>query len=434
MRRTRTALICIGTLVTLVGCRNGGTDTTGPSAALLDPPPAIRAEGTTFTLVHETGLRLSYPVKDGAAETMFLWDGGWSVEETGERYDIGGPALEDPAACWHGEEHGTEELRCTENSLTRTAYQTGYANAAALLDAALTDLGRNSTVWGVYCHVGGYAAAAGAVLGGEDPRTLMREEQSFCDYSVLHGVGSAVVSLNLSDPTRALTEICTPDPASDIPEFSYGSQCWHGGGFGLARLHRLDDEAASRDCMAAPNPGYVANCIEGVFSFIRYHQGRATGWPVREVRPENCRDADENLRGNADYMTVCYRAAAEKHAAGTEAERRRALAALAAFCPQLTGEAELLGCWSGVGNAVSLSILNTPEDVTAAAEALTHCEAAGAHRVECEVRAMIGMVKNPQRIRGIEPEELIALAGEQDRSEVSERLLGWLDSIGGRSR
>ena len=125
---------------------------------------------------------------------------------------------------------------------------------------------------------------------------------------------------------------------------------------------------------------------------------------------------------------------AEKGSAAPETERRRNLELLAGACPQLRGDAELSGCWAGVGNAASLALIDSPGDTGLARELLTYCSAGGQHKVECEVRAMIGMVKNPQRTRGIEAEELILMSGEDTRVEVRERLLGWLDSIGGRSQ
>lgn len=412
-------------VVLLAGCAG-----TGETIRFDDPPPRIENSGGA--LRHETGLSLAYP-GDGAIEPMFLWDGAWT-DANGTTYQIGGAAPDHVGDCWTGEDYGTEQMRCTENTLTQKAYRDGYDAAAEDLERALDELGRNSTLWGVYCHVGGYAAAAGAVLGGEDPRTLMREKRSFCDYSVLHGVGSAVVSLNADDPASALTETCTPDPLSSIPEFSYGSQCWHGGGFGLARLHRLEEDIASRECTKAPNPGFVANCMEGVFSFLRYHAGRASAWNVAEPSIERCKNSEPDLLNNADYTTVCYRAVAEKGSAATETERRRNLELLAEACPQLRGDAELAGCWAGVGNAASLALIDSPGDTELARGLLAYCSAGGRHKVECEVRAMIGMVKNPQRTRGIEAEELISMAGEDTRVEVRERLLGWLDSIGGRSQ
>lgn len=396
-----------------------------------DDPPS-RLENTGGSLRHETGLETTYPAGE-PTEPMFLWDGQW-IDANGTIYEIGGNPKDHVGDCWESGKYGTAEMRCTENTLTRRAYRDGYDAAAEDLERALDTIGRNSTLWGVYCHVGGYAAAAGAVLGGEDPRTLMREKQSFCDYSVLHGVGSAVVSLNAADPAGALNLACAPDPASTIPEFSYGSQCWHGGGFGLARLYRLEEDTASRECIKAPNPGFVANCMEGVFSFLRYHSGRAAEWGVAEPSVERCMNADADLTMNADYTTVCYRAVAEKGAAAPESQRRSNLELLATTCPQLSGDAELVGCWSGVGNAVSLALLDTPEDTSLAKELLSYCAAGAAHKVECEVRAMIGMVKNPQRLRGIDAEDLILMAGDDTRDEVRERLLGWLDSIGGRSQ
>lgn len=413
-----------------------GAGTSEKTEALLDPPPVIETKNRNLELSHESGLRLSYPASNGEITPMFLWDGTWTTED-GRVIEIGGEEHRTPYECWGEppkENHGVAELRCTENTMTRIAYRDGYDEAARRLDDALTKLGRDSVLWGVYCHIGGYAAAAGAVLGGAEPRELMREKQSFCDYSVLHGVGSAVVSLHPEDPVKALTETCDPDPRSSIPEFSYGSQCWHGGGFGLARQNRLDEETASRYCMQAPHPGFVANCIEGVFSFVRYHIGRAENWPTKPINANRCRNTPKELLVNPDYMTVCYRAVAEKNSSATEEVRIESLRELAAFCPQLEGEAELSGCWAGVGNAASLSVLNNPGDTEAARRALESCSGGGAHKVECEIRAMIGMVKNPQRTRGIEAEELIALSSEENRTEISERLLGWLDSIGGRSQ
>jgi hypothetical protein len=433
-RSVRRAGVAVLFAVLATGCSSENA----PVRELADPPPSITSTEGTVELEHETGLRVTATVTDTRAELPFLWDGNWRDTTTGEELHIGGP--ETPLAdCWNtptdgdGTDAWTASVRCTQNRLSRVAYRDGYDAAATELQEALDTIGRESSNWGTYCHIGGYAAAAAAVLAGEDPRTLMRTKTSFCDYSVLHGAASATVSLYATDPVGALTATCTPDPASSIPEFSYGSQCWHGGGFGLARIHRFDVERAATACLGAPEPGWVSNCIEGVNAFVSVHQGRAVAWSLPRPDAGRCASASEALITSREYQTVCYRTVAETTRGADLDARRRTTDLLVETCRTVNTPAGRDGCWAGVGNALSLEMLDTPEDTSTAEVLLRRCEEASAAETECLTRAMIGMVRNDQRLVGIEETVLVDLVRPAKREELRVRLRAWLESIGGRS-
>lgn len=436
--RSAGRVITLGLLAVLAtGCGDGNTAV----RELLDPPPSLSITGDTTVLEHETGLRVTVTANGTQAELPFLWDGDWRDTTTGEVLRIGGP--ETPLAdCWgtaakgntsDGTDTWTTSVRCTQNRLSRVAYRDGYDAAAKELQTALDDIGRDSSNWGTYCHVGGYAAAAAAVLAGEDPRTLMRTKTSFCDYSVLHGAASATVSLNPTDPVAALTATCAPDPASSIPEFSYGSQCWHGGGFGLARIYRFDVERASTACLGAQEPGWVANCIEGVHAFVAVHRGRAAAWSLPRPDAGRCATTTTKLSMNREYQTVCYRTVAEATRGADITTRRRTTDLLVETCRTVQSPQGHDGCWAGVGNALSLEMLDTPEDTKTAELLLMRCEEADTAETECLTRAMIGMVRNDQRRIGIEETVLVSLVRPEKREELRTRLRAWLESIEGRS-
>jgi len=96
--------------------------------------------------------------------------------------------------------------RCTQSVVGEIAAAEGYDQAVALLDGARERLGEYEYLWTWYCGIAGDAAAAGAVLGGEDPRRLMREKSSLCDYSTLHGAGALALLLE-GRPTLTPAEL-----------------------------------------------------------------------------------------------------------------------------------------------------------------------------------------------------------------------------------
>lgn len=434
LRTTGGFLLALALLA--VGCSGTG-DSAGTATTLPDPPNSLPAAASPLVLEHETGLTFTVEVQNGQAEPPFLWDGTWRDRQHGTTFEIGGP--ERPLLqCWDTTQPGevsADSIRCTQSTVSRIAYRDGYDTAAGVLDDALQTIGRASSGWGTYCHIGGYAAAAGAVLGGEDPRTLMRTKTSFCDYSVLHGVASAVASLHAEDPIPALVDICQADPGSTIPAFSYSSQCWHGGGFGLARIYRFDIEQASVACLGATESGWVSNCIEGAHSFLAIHRPRATGWSVPEPSADRCTAAPDVLRAQREYMIVCYRTVAERTRHAGLDERANTTDQLIATCRELTAQTELEGCWAGVGNALHLQLADDVSDLSKVRDLLLRCTEAveTVEETECLTRTLIGLVKNDQRPSGIEPEKLIELVRPERRAELQQLLQVWLDSIAGRS-
>jgi hypothetical protein len=332
--------------------------------------------------------------------------------------------------------------RCSQALMFTVASVHGYPTAEQAITRARGLLGDDAAVWGWYCHIAGDAAASGAVGAGADPRTLMRDNQSFCDYSVSHGVGAMVANMHTTDPGTALSQACAPDPDSDIPPESYASQCWHGGGMGLARLYRLDYARGLNVCLTADAPASRMNCAEGLFAFGRDYQLRVDdeSWPALSATVETCSQADVN---DASFLETCYRSAAivlAKKLAVTESEPdewfRAGLLILETACADLPSGIKRMGCWSGVANFAAASMQRDISDRDMVQRYFPVCAKAPDNdesRKTCYQRIVIGLVKNDQLKNGLEVSELVAMTPADLQPAIERHLNSWLESISGRS-
>jgi len=453
--------VVLGVTLLLAGC---GPADDGGSTFLANTPESFAvpvADGAEVELVHETGLTYALLADGGRVATPVLFDGGWVLSSGGfrQRFDIGSEIGADALAggkdlldvCWgladvvDGVElpssgrPGSAAVRCTQSVILEVATSQGYAQAERLLTGSLERLGRDSMLWGWYCHLAGDIAASGAVLAGEDPRTLMREHRSFCDYSVSHGVGAAVVQQHPGDPAAALAEVCREDPAAEIAAFTYTSQCWHGGGMGLARLLRFDVSEGFEICRSAGAEGWVSNCIEGLFTFaFNYSLRTLPGeWGPSRVDVAFCEGVSESALLYPDFAKTCYRNAAWNFADDVRgrydvlsssdgaSEARR----FAESCARADTSVRD-GCWAAVGNLAALVVerdLDRP--AVAVPDAVGVCLDGGPHVAACLERLLIGLVRTSQHPKGVEKGELLRLLPLEFQGSMTAPLEGWLESV-----
>lgn len=447
----RNALLALAGAVLLAACASENA-----TLRTLDAPPHVAipgsAEGERVTFRHRSGVTHVVDVVNGTSLPPLLLDGTWQIALTGKpvlQVDVGdmtsGP--EDLLSCWTGTGTGShrattpEGVRCTQSLVLRVAVEHGYARATTIIEAARSGLGDDRNLWGWYCNIAGDAAAIGAVLGGADGRTLIREEESFCDYSVLHGVGAATVLLHPDDPVTAVSIVCAPDPLANLPTIARTSQCWHGAGTGFARITRLDLLEGERLCRQAPEEASRMNCVEGLFSFARTYRLRGDdvrgNWPGVEIDGTTC----NALEGSTVLLETCYRSSAQTliHDTATTlphsaAARSTAVETMLATCRESAGE-HVTECWAGLGTLVASSLHPDLDDSAEVRRWLNVC--AGAPTPEavlrCFERATLGILVNDQLVTGLAVEEIIELVPSELGDGLRGKLVNWSETLGGRS-
>lgn len=421
-----------------------------------------RAGTQEVTLRHEHGIVHRILSTDGTIEPPLLWDGAWRVETQGsavKRIRVGATIDtrlaadaetlgERLLACW-GVGTGAEPprattpdgVRCTQSLVTDVAARRGYDEAAAMIEHARKGLTDDQNLWGRYCNIAGEAAAAGAVFGGADGRTLIREQRSFCDYSVPHGVGAATVILHAEEPIIPATAVCAEDPLSSLPALARTSQCWHGVGMGLARLHRLDLGTAAGDCRRAPEDSSRMNCIEGLLAFARTYRLRGPGavseWRALALDGETC----GAIGSDPSLLDTCYRSIGQTFARDavdrsddSAQTREDAVGAMTRTCAASPVTHQTF-CWAGVGTVVAASLHQDLSDIAEISRWLATCDSATdtASREVCYERAALGLLANDQLVDGLDVETLTGLVPPAMRAGLREKLLYWIESLGGRS-
>jgi hypothetical protein len=453
---TKTPAFVLAALL-LTSC-GGGKPTIFPHA-----PSTISvtgAEGTLVELEHRYGLTVTTSIRNGSAELPILWDGRWRVRAGGrvDTIQIGAidyhgidaspeTAGERLLDCWRQADTDEpvprattpEGVRCSQGLLTAMAAEHGYDAAAEAISLAREGLGEDTNLWGWYCNIAGEAAAAGAVFGGADPRELMRDEESFCDYSVLHGVGAAV-AVEATDPLEALEYACGTDPESPLPELARTSQCWHGGGMGIARRMGGDTMAGSGLCMRARDEPSRLNCLDGLFSFARTYLLRGTDtaalWPMLVVDFGSCAETG----GSTTLVEACYRSAAQsavRETASAVADshdvRERVVPSMRSACHR--AEEYAAPCWTGMGTLIANTLHPDIDERAEIRRWVAECGKApdNSSAAGCYERALLGLLRNDQLVNGLLVEELVPLAPAELRDDLEEKLTYWRSTLGGRS-
>lgn len=459
---TRTKTPRRGTILALAGTLTGALalgacNATETTLRTPDAPPRITIpngeDGERVTLRHTgvgNGAIHELALKDGAVEPPLLLDGTWHVELDGKpvmNIEVGGTTSNDLLTCWTGtgktrpRATTPEGVRCTQALVLRTALSYGYGSAANMIETARAGLEDDSNLWGWYCNIAGDAAAMGAVLAGADGRALIRDETSFCDYSVLHGVGAGTVLLHPGDPIDAVTRACAPDPSAEIPEIARTSQCWHGAGTGFARTTRLDLFEGEKLCRQAPEESSTLNCLEGLFSFTRTYRLRGDDvrhdWPGLAIDGRTCND----LTGSRALLETCYRSSAQTlihDTADTTRDsgqtRRYVVETMLATCRESSG-AHTAECWSGLGTLVANALHPDLDDKGEVKRWIDVCDAAPdeTSSLRCFERAALGILINGQLVTGLAIEEIVGLVPVDIADGLRTKLANWAQSLGGRN-
>lgn len=463
--RRRSDVLRRGGLLTLLALTLPACAGEDSPVRLADAPSTLTipatGRGELAALRHESGVTHTVGVDrtdEGTAGAItlrppLLLDGTWDVEIDGHvaaTVTIGEELPLDPEtllSCWTGQGDTRarattpEGVRCTQSLVLRAALDEGYAAAAELVEKAHRGLGTDRNLWGWYCNIAGDAAATGAVLGGADGRALIRDEPSFCDYSVLHGVGAAAALMNATDPAAEVRAVCAEDRLSNIPPVARTSQCWHGAGTAFARIVRLDLRAGEKLCREAPEEASRLNCIEGLFSFARTYRLRGEDarrdWPGLENDGGRCNALD----GSRELVDACYRSSAQTlihdtastHPDSADA-RRVAVSTMRTTCGKSAGE-HRTACWSGLGTLIANSLHPDLGDDAELRRWLHVCDDAPDETSagRCYERAALGILRNDQLVTGLALEDVVALVPDGLRDGLRATLETWSQSLGGRS-
>lgn len=455
--RQQTAVLALLGVMLLGACTSDISVLRTPDAPTTLEVPGT-SDGELSTLRHASGIAHSMRVSNGTVRPPLLLDGAWEIEVDGKRVGdvlvgdvlvehdtpVDGKAL---LACWVGA--GTEKprattpegVRCTQSIVLLVAVTEGYRSAEALIETARNGLGEDRNLWGWYCNIAGDAAAMGAVLAGADGRTLMRNEESFCDYSVLHGVGAATVLLHAANPVPAVRATCAPDPLAQIPAIARTSQCWHGAGTGFARISRLNILEGAKLCGQAPEESSRMNCFEGLFSFARTYRLRGENvrrnWPSIEIDGAACNKLD----GAPSLLETCYRSSAQTlihdvaNIQSDSAEARKdSVNTMLATCAKSDGE-HTSECWAGLGTLVANSLHPDLDNAVEVSFWLNVCtDAPNTSMVaRCYERAALGILENDQLVSGLTIDEIIELVPANLALDLRVKLKNWSQSLGGRS-
>lgn len=273
-----------------------------------------------------------------AALLAYSYSPGINIEGTG--------TLEQLAGCFNPDVESPEEMRCAQTAIILAGVSGEYRTAAAeVLRVSHSDLtvGPQS---GQLCRLGGNVLAEAAVVSGQDPVLLLDTEDSVCDFSLPHGVASAV-SFWADNPAEATAELCQDVERGRLRAFTVGSQCWHGAGQGVARRTAFDFSTVALFCRTAPNLKFMQNCMEGALieglDAAIWNDGLPSyKQPRSQITLKICAETFPD-----EYLESCYRYGADV-ARRLEGERV-ATEIVAALCsePDVRGS---IACWQAYGD------------------------------------------------------------------------------------
>jgi hypothetical protein len=409
------------------------------------------------TLTSDLGITYDVTISNHRIEPPVLWDGTWTLRDSKGHdviFQVGDPDLDgrtgpdDLARCWQldpGDATSARSVRCAQGILLRVAADDGYAAAETLLRDAFERTPDETDAWTRYCHLGGTIIAAGAVIGGEAPETVMTTHRSLCDFAVSHGVGAAVATLNPANPAEALRKACQPGTDPGILPYSYGSQCWHGGGMGLARLHRFDYTQGLDVCRQAPDPGWAGNCIEGMFVSYRDYSTRfdeGEAWTINRPTMENCNRTPEPASSDLYYLNACYRYSAvriyknlniaELGRAELDNALEQANSIMGLSCATAQDDPRRYACWTAAAHLIADIVGNDIGNRELIARWAGICESAPGDGIGCYQRYFSTLVENPQRRDGVPLDDLLAMAPAAIREELSDMMTAWLETVADR--
>jgi hypothetical protein len=304
----------------------------------------------------------------------------------------GGGGLTHLGACFAPERPEPEMLRCAQTVVTLAGIDGGYRqDAQALLELSQSDLARGA-IGGRLCRLGGNALAEANVIGGQDPAFLLNTEVSVCDFSLPHGVASAV-AFWARTPEQSIAELCEPVERGPLGAYTVGTQCWHGAGQGIIRRTAFDFAAVAEFCRAAPDRGFTQNCMEGALI-----EGLdAAAWseglpdyqhPGTQITLETCVKTFPD-----EYLSPCYRYGAD--AVIRTSGELAAVETIAAMCadPAVRGP---LDCWQAFGDVLARWQAVHP-DIVAIDTVISRCQQANEqiHRQVCVLRLVNTLLAKP---------------------------------------
>jgi len=331
--------------------------------------------------------------------------------------------------CSQGHSSAAAQFRCAETFLVALGGSMPYEQAENVARDLLREMSSSAVAPGVLCRLGGEALASAAVASGQDPDRVLANG-SLCDFSLPHGV-AAFVAATADDPATAVTRLCAPHPVGALSENTFGTQCWHGAGQGLARRYSFSLERILPVCELAPDVGFRGNCLEGVFIEERNDAFRTADLPGYARRGPEFR-FDQCARSFTEDWSakVCFRYAAMRslESLGFERSLRMALE----VCAETPGSPD--ACWYGVGALLSESLepLTTSRAFVLAAVGTCTTAPTAESRLTCLLRLTASWLSNPDN--PLDDEELlyaIAQAAPDLADTVRAQAAEFLDSISG---
>jgi len=403
-----------------------------PDATFPNTPEtlAIGAPGQRVELRHESGLTYELTADDDGVRTPVLWDGLWRAtagdEETVVR--IGNPAPHgDYRYCWAGTEQGGDRLSglrpqnvvCAQSTALAdggTPYAEQHEKVRAMLD--WLDQGTRAVLRGWYCHLVGEVAASAAVLHAQDVERIVTGNPSHCNFSVIHGAYAAKVV-----PGGDVGGICSHREDYPMAYDPHMTQCWHGVGMGLARIHRFDIARVDAECARAGDAGWAKNCVEGALNFANnYHLRLEPGeWGPARIDPAWCAGKSAAAHDPRSFSDVCYRIAA-KHLLERVDDALAPARRLADGCAGLSDDVRH-GCVVAAGSLAGQLIVGYDRPIALVADAADVCaEPVGGFDAGCLERLYSALLLTAQNPKGFPAEEILDLAPESERDSLRAHL------------
>lgn len=194
-------------------------------------------------------------------------------------------------------------LECLSSKVAYVASTEGYGAANDAIVETFRIMHKNS---GHYCSQVNDAMFRGALTKGEKSLDILNTYNSLCSFAIVHSIGALAVETFYPDSIKGVTDVCSAPKLVLLDADSYSTQCWHGAGYGMYKASNRNDSQTSKLCDAAPSDGWVQNCYEGLYEYVRHSK-----WlePQKTIEPYTtvvlrC-STDSSL--TVEYSRACYK-------------------------------------------------------------------------------------------------------------------------------
>lgn len=334
-------------------------------------------------------------------------------------------------------------LDCLSSKVASTSSSKGYGAANDAIVETFKIMHKNS---GHYCAQVNDAMFRGALAKGEKPLDILNTYNSLCSFAIVHSIGALAVETFYPDSIEEVTDVCSAPKLVLLDADSYSTQCWHGAGYGMYKASNRNDSQTSKLCDAAPSDGWVQNCYEGLYEYVRHSKWLA---PQKTIEPYatvvlRC-SSDSSL--TVEYSRACYKNIAIELAVD-DLQLTNARSVLDSYRKVCATESsavlpgkEAIGSKSeacALGYAMYAGIVAAGEDNTSGftyKDAFAECDKLFTlpQIKQCYVRVTVSVGKTLLRPQGVPLDDILEVTPVSLQAWLSETYTTYLSKQSGRS-